>query len=82
MRIGSVWVEKRSTRRLVGIVTANTRTVRIQTVQRVYGCWVRQHRARVSCITIEDFRRRFKLLAQLPPPMHPNCRCVIQMVEV
>jgi hypothetical protein len=56
---GTVHVEKRRTRRAVGIVTANTRTVRIQTVQRVFGVWVRQHRARIGCITVEDFRRRF-----------------------
>lgn len=59
MNPGTVYVEKRRTRRPVGIVTANSRTVRIQTVQRIFGVWVRQHRARVSCITIEDFRRRF-----------------------
>lgn len=59
MKIGSVAYEKRRMRRPVGIVTVNTRTVRIQTVQLVFGTWVRQHRSRIGCITIEDFRRRF-----------------------
>lgn len=59
MNVGAVWVEKRRQRRPVGIVTANSRTVRIQTVQLVFGVWVRQHRSRIGCITIEDLRRRF-----------------------
>lgn len=59
MKPGGIWFEKRRGRRTVGIVTANTRTVRIQTVQCLFGVWVRQHRARVTCITVQDMARRF-----------------------
>jgi hypothetical protein len=46
-------------KRYAGVVMDHADAVRLQTVQLVYGVWVRQTRSRVTTITPEDFRKRF-----------------------
>ena len=65
MKKGDIYREKRLRPpmydpRDVGIVTASDgHSLRIQTVQLLYGCWVRQKRARVKSITVAEFAQRF-----------------------
>ena len=60
---GLVYREKR--RRLygvryAGVVMDHTDALRIQTVQLIFGVWVKQMRSRVRTITRAEFAKRFE----------------------
>lgn len=63
---GTVYREKRKRAygtRYAGVVIDQGRVLRIQTVQRVFGVWVRQSWGRVCCITRAEFAQRFEAIA-------------------
>lgn len=56
---GTVYRERHKRVRYVGVVMAHADAVRVQTVQCLFGVWVRQKRSRVGTITPAEFVRRF-----------------------
>jgi hypothetical protein len=56
---GEVYRERHKRFRYAGVVTSHVDGVRVQTVQRVFGVWVRRYRSRIGTITQAEFARRF-----------------------
>jgi len=61
---GMIYRERRNDRvRFAGVVMSHVDGVRIQTVQLIYGVWVRRTRSRVGTLTVAEFNRRFVCVA-------------------